>query len=291
MWTLILAVLVLWILTGFKSSRPDGTYLKKMPPYRRMMNFIMPTSNESVVYYDSYINATELIKYLKENKEKHSVDITHCAVRAFATAFVETPQVNRFVCGKRLYQRKGAFATFSMKRKYKDKAAKLAVVKLELPPQETFGGLCQRINSSIKVERSGKATYADKEFNLFLKIPTFFLDKLVRLFFWLNRSNLLPNAFMKNDAMFTSVVIANLGSLDMGAGYHHLYEWGTCPLFMMIGKIEDKAIVVDGKVVVQPTLHARYTYDERIDDGLTARSAIETIKRVLENPLTELADL
>ncbi len=31
-------------------------------------------------------------------------------------------------------------------------------------------------------------------------------------------------------------------------------------------------------------LHIRFTYDERIDDGLNARFGIESVRRVLANP-------
>ena len=70
----------------------------------------------------------------------------------------------------------------------------------------------------------------------------------------------------------------------MRAGFHHLYEWGNCPLFMMVGKIEDRPVVEDGKVVVQKTMHIRWTYDERIDDGLTSSYGMAAARKLLENP-------
>jgi hypothetical protein len=96
--------------------------------------------------------------------------------------------------------------------------------------------------------------------------------------------NLLPATFIDNDPLYTSAFVANLGSLDMGAGFHHLYEWGTCSAFLMAGRIEERPVVVDGRVVARKTLHARWTYDERVDDGLNARFALESFSRVIENP-------
>ena len=55
-------------------------------------------------------------------------------------------------------------------------------------------------------------------------------------------------------------------------------------MFMMTGKIEDRPAVVDGQVVVRKTLHIRWSYDERIDDGLNARFGINAVHRALENP-------
>jgi hypothetical protein len=91
--------------------------------------------------------------------------------------------------------------------------------------------------------------------------------------------------------MYTSIFLANLGSLDMDPGYHHLYEWGNCPLFMMVGRIQDRPVVVDGELVVRKTLHIRWSYDERIDDGLNARFGIESVKRALEDPFVFLGCL
>jgi pyruvate dehydrogenase E2 component (dihydrolipoamide acetyltransferase) len=77
----------------------------------------------------------------------------------------------------------------------------------------------------------------------------------------------------------------------MGAGYHHLYEWGNCPMFVMAGQIEDRAIVVDGEVVVEPILPLRFSFDERINDGLTAKSAIDLLRDCLERPDQYISDV
>lgn len=275
---------ILWVLVNMKTSRPDGDLVKNLHPYRRMMFYTMITRNESVVYFDEYINAEPLLAYLEKANQKFECNLTHAIVAGTAVGFAENPEMNRFVSGYRLYQRKGIHLAFSMKRKKLDKKAKIAVVKQEITPRMTFQDFCEVVNSKINVERSGKKTYADKEFNLFTKLPRPVFHRAFGLFRQLNYWNLLPNSFIANDPMHVSMFTANLGSLNMGAGFHHLYEWGTCPLFMMVGKIEDRPTVVDGEVIVQKTMHVRFSYDERIDDGLTAGQGIQTFKEVMENP-------
>ena len=284
-WTAVVVVLVVvWLILGFKTSRPDGTYRKNLHPYRVLMQYIMPTRNESVVYFDSYVNAEPLMNYLTEAKKKFKVDVTHTLVAAFNVALAENPRMNQFSVGRRLYARNGRYLTFSMKREQMNKRAKLSVVKLKMLDGENFQQLCERVNGNIKVERSGQKTYADKEFDLFLFLPRPLLRGAASLLRTVDYFNLLPASFIENDGMYTSLFMANLGSLGMGPGYHHLYEWGTCPLFVMVGKIEDRPVVVDGEIVVQKTMHLRFSYDERIDDGLTARYGIDSAVRVLENP-------
>lgn len=281
---IVLGVLVvLWVLGHLKTSRSDGTPVR-VHPYRRLMFFIMPTRNESVVYFDWSVNAEPLLAYLEKAKARFGADITHAAVAAANLGLAESPAMNRFVSGRRIYQRNGRFLTFSMKRTARDKTAKLATVKMEMRDGETFAELCTRMNEQIGVERSGKRTHADKEFDLFNILPRPLLrgaEKLLRL---LDYFNLLPYAFIKSDPLYTSIFVANLGSLDMAPGYHHLYEYGNCPLFMMVGRVEEVPAVVDGQIVVQKRLHIRYTFDERVDDGLTARFGMQTAARVLEDP-------
>ena len=285
-------VLLVWAL-NLKTSRPDGTHVANLHKYRQMMFYIMPTRNESVVYFDEFIDAENLLAYKKEAEEKFGtdVDITHITVAACALGFTENPRMNQFVMGYRLYKRKGTWLSFSMKRKKLDSKAKLSVVKQEITPGLTFRELCEQVNAKINVERSGKKTYADKEYDLFTMIPRPVLYRLMKLTRQLNYWNLLPGSFIEPDPMHTSMFIANLGSLKMRAGYHHLYEWGTCPLFLMVGKIEEKPVVVDGEIVVKKMMQVRFSYDERIDDGLTASRGIQTMKEALEDPRAVLGCL
>ena len=289
----VAAIFVLWLLLNMKSSRPDGVVIKNLHKYRTMMFYVMPTRNESVVYFDEYVDAEKLLEYIKDASDAFGipVGITHCVVGSAGIGFHEVPQMNKFVSGYRLYQRKGTWLSFSMKRKRLNKKAKLAVVKQEIRPELTFREMCKEVDARINVERSGKKTYADKEYDLFTAIPRPALHRMTNLFRQLNYWNLLPNSFIEPDPMHTSMFIANLGSVKMRAGYHHLYEWGTCPLFIMVGKVEDKPVVIDGEVVVRPILHLRFSYDERIDDGFTASGGIQSMKDILEDPYATLGCL
>jgi len=282
----ILLVVAAWILLHMKTSRPDGTLIPALHPYRRLMSYIMVGRNESIVFFDSYVNAEPVLDYLREAAEKFEgeVDISHCLIAAGFVGLSENPKMNRFSSGRRLYQRRGVYMTFSMKRRRLDTEAKLATVKLRLEPGETFVELVGRMNREISTERSGTKTYADREFDLLDAMPRPLLRFGVWLLKTLDYYNCLPGSFIEKDGLYTSMFCANLGSLGMGAGYHHLYEWGNCPLFMMVGKVEDRPTVVDGEVIVRKSLQIRWSYDERIDDGLNARFGIDSAVRALEHP-------
>ncbi|HMV68275.1 MAG TPA: 2-oxo acid dehydrogenase subunit E2 [Myxococcota bacterium] len=270
-------------LTQLKTGRSDGD-LVNIHPYRRMMFYIMPGRNESVVYFDRAVRAERLEAYIEQAREAFGANMTHVLTAAVGIGLGENPKMNQFVVGRRLYARRGRWVTFSMKRQKLNKQAKLSAVKMEMQDGETFRELVTRINGQVQHERSGERTDSDKEFDILNLLPRPGLNLAANLLRALDYYNLMPAFFIKGDGMYTSAFIANLGSVGMGAGYHHLYEYGTCPLFIMVGQVEERPVVEDGKVVVGRVLPIRFSYDERIADGLTARFGIESVARVLEDP-------
>ncbi len=285
--TTVLAVFLLWFLLELRTARRDGKLVRSIHPYRRMVPFIMRQRNESVVYFDSQIRADKLLTFVEQAGS--DIRLTHCIVAALGMTLKENPKMNRFVVGRRLYQRNESFVTFSMKRTKLDAQSKIAVVKLAIGPDDCFSDLVEKINERIGVERSDAKTHVDRELDFFLQFPRPILNLAVRFLQGLDYYNLLPASFIRSDGMYTSAFVANLGSLNMDAGYHHLYEWGNCPLFLMVGAVREEAVVEDGTVVVRKILPLRWSFDERIDDGLTARDGLQTVQRILEEPDTHLS--
>ena len=73
--------------------------------------------------------------------------------------------------------------------------------------------------------------------------------------------------------------MANLGSIEIDAAYHHLYEHGNCPLFVTIGKIERVPVVGDGDAIeARDVVRLKWSFDERIEDGLYCARALELLR-------------
>jgi hypothetical protein len=283
----LIALTLALALAEAKTSRPDGVLLRPHP-YRRLLAYITPTRAHATVTFDTVVDAGPLVAWL--DQQGPDVHLTHAVVGACFAALCEVPRMNRFVTGRRLYQRRGEWITFSMKRKRLDRDARIAMVKLGLRPGETFRDLCARIDASIGEQRSDAPTHEDREYRLFDALPRPALRLAVGVARWLDEHNLLPGWFIEPDGLYTSIVVANLGSLGMAPAYHHLYEWGNCPLFLAVGAIEDGVAAVDGRVVVRKQLHLRFTYDERIDDGLNAKFGIDAVVRALTDPRSVLGE-
>src|SRR6187551_3054089 len=144
LWT-VAAIIGIWWLLQLRKSRPDGALVRDVHPYRRVLNHISSAPHDSWVLFDSYVNAEPLLEYVADSKRcaqagvsasAERCDVIHCVIAAAALALGATPELNRFVVGRRLYQRHGCAISFAVKRKRRDRASLLATIKLEVPAEQ-----------------------------------------------------------------------------------------------------------------------------------------------------------
>ena len=291
-WTILFLMgLALMVLLEFKTSRPDGQLVRSIHPYRQLMPFVMKGRNESAFYYEADVPAEPILDYIDRGKKDHGFSFVHCSVAALGATLAKHPRLNQFISGRRLYRRNGGYLTFSMKRKKLDNTSKIAVVKMRLSPEETFREFCERVDAKITVERSNTETQADKEYKVYRSLPRPLLNLGVWLWKTLDYYNLLPGFLMESDGMYTSVFVANLGSFKSEGGWHHLYEWGNCPIFIVLGMTRERVVLEGGVPVSRKFIPIRITLDERIDDGMTAQAGVETFRRIMSNPDRYLGSL
>ena len=113
--------------------------------------------------------------------------------------------------------------------------------------------------------------------DLLLRLPPPIVRVLMRLVHVADAFGLLPASMIESDPMCSSVFVANLGSVGLDAGYHHLWEHGTCPIFCVIGGIQEGP---DGR----RRAVLKWSYDERTEDGLYCAAGLERIRELIESP-------
>ncbi|MCZ6465225.1 MAG: hypothetical protein O7A09_12900 [Proteobacteria bacterium] len=260
--------------------RADATPVRNLSMLRRFMPFVSPRRNESLVYFETEIEVEPALRFLEEQNQRRpperKMTLFHLYLRSIAISLHTRPGLNRFTAGGRLWQRDGVWITFSAKQAIVD-GAKMMTVKRRFEENESLDETVDAVLDSLRGRRRGVETRADKEMNLALYMPPFVIRIGVLLLRAADSLGLLPKKMIDDDPLFTSVFVANLGSLGMEAGYHHVWEYGTCPMFAMMGRIKERH---DGVRVMS----CRYTYDERIEDGLYAGISLAAVKEGLENP-------
>jgi len=266
--------------------RPDGDYIRDLPGTRRIMPFIMRKRNESTVFFEQKLDVSRTLTFLNEFRSRTGLHATmlHLLIYASAQVIKERPHMNRFVAGGRIFQRRGIWISFSAKKR-KTEDAPIVLVKREINPSRSFEELVRQIEGGISEGRSDKHSTTDTELSLIFKLPTILVGWMVWLLRKLDHFGLLPSSYIKKDPLFASMFIVNLGSINLDAGYHHLYEYGNVPMLIMAGRSKEEVVVgPDGNPVVRPMMTLRYAFDERIEDGLYGAGALEIFKKIIEDP-------
>jgi hypothetical protein len=278
-------------------GRRDGVYLRKIDPFMRFFPFIMRGRNESAVYFKQQIDVTELKAYIgRRNRESASSHqgamstIFHAVIAAMVKVATERPQVNRFIIGRRMYQRNFFRCAFVIKREFKDDA-KEEILIMEFKPSDTLDTISKRIMEEVKKTRQAAKLEEENRhgiLNLFqyiMDIPRIILRGVVRFLAWLDYHGWLPSIIINNDPMHTSCFLSNLGSLGVEAPYHHLYEWGTTSAFITVGVVSKAPLVMpDGSIAVRDVMNIAFTLDERISDGYYFAQTIKRFTHLLEHP-------
>lgn len=259
-----------------------------VPAYRRMMPFLMRGKHEAVVFFEQTVDVTATQAWLDRYNEGAGggprATVFHVVLHALAEVLHERPRLNRFVVGRRIYDRRGVFLSFAAKKRMSDDAP-LATVKRAFPRGESFAAMMADLGAAVGEARSDARRPIDKEVDLLLRLPGPVLDAAVGLLRRLDAWGLAPRAMLDPDPMYASAFVANLGSVGIDAAYHHLYEHGNCPLFVTVGKVEPRPVAGDdGAVVMRPSLRLRYTYDERVEDGLYCATSLDLLRRKIEAP-------
>jgi len=265
-------------------ARRDGTLVTDTGVLRRMLPTLMPSRNGSIVYYEQELDLTQTLPWLEARKP--SVTLYELVIAGLVRVWSERPQLNRFTAGGKLYQRNEISFSISVKKSL-DENAPLTSIKAIFDPNDTIDDTCKKVDALIAAGKDReRETESEKEMRLVTKLPVWVMRWLVRLQRFVDWLGLLPAFMTRNDPLYSSAYVVNLGSVGLEAAYHHLYEYGNIPFFVVLGRVKKAPVVDDrGELVVHDVVHIRYSFDERITDGFYTSTALERFRRYIENPV------
>jgi hypothetical protein len=281
-------------------DRPDGERVRGLRAFNAILPYVVRKRNEAAVMFSRDIDVEEAMAYIRRKNgegpapggaaqpkaERHSLFglLIAAAVRTIALK----PRLNRFVHRRAIYQRRGISVSFTVKKTLTE-AATEGSAKIVFGAEDGIAAMVERINAGIEAARSGPPGPDDREFGLAHRIP---LGKaaITLAFRALDRINVAPRRMLDADPLFTSVHVANLGSIGLDAPYHHLYEWGTASVFMVIGRVfqqETRRRPAGGGASAPSLRHfvnVKFTVDERIAEGSYFAHAAALFQRLVAKP-------
>ena len=256
--------------------RKDGKIVKGLDPVHRLMPFLMGKRCDAEVYYTEKIDITDVLKYLEKiNKGKEKYERTtlfHCLITAMAKTIYNRPLLNRFIAGKRLYDRNDISFSFIAKNKLADNAEERLII-LKVNDDMVLSDISNNILNIVSKTRKENTNDINNIIDFVTKGPRLISASIVGGFKLLDFFGLAPKSIMDEDMNFTTCMLSNLGSIGANCCYHHLNNYGTNSIVCTVGIIKDEVIEGKERKIV-----------ERIADGVYFTNSVKILKYILENP-------
>ncbi len=270
-------------------DRRDGTWLRDVDAMHVIMPYLYPnkTDNEAFIMEDIPLQPIE--DYLAARNAKlaegeEEYKLFHVLLAAFVKTITLRPKMNRFIKGGKMFQRNSLSVAFVVKKKFSDNGAEALAFK-EFDENTTIDDVHRIISEEINECRSDKADNSTDKMDMLKKLPRCILRFVMWILHRLDEQGRVPYSLIKTDPNHASCFITNLGSIGLKAGYHHLSNWGTNSLFVVLGKKKKTPIFnEDGSYSMQDTIPIGLTLDERIADGYYYSRTVKLLKYLLANP-------
>ena len=274
-------------------DRPGARYIRDVSGLTTIMLHLMPKRTESEVYLADRIDATELVKFIERKNAEHDnykTTIFHCFVLAVARMLKERPKMNRYVQGRRIFERDSISLTFMAKRRFADNAEE-AFMEVVPKDTDTIDEISHQIYGDVREARKSEHSTGgiDATVDKFAKIPRILLMLVFKILRWLDFWGRVPKPLKEGDSNYSSVLLSNLGSIQGPAVYHHLNNYGTNSIMITVGTLHKEEMVMpDGTKQIRDVLDFGATIDERIGDGFYFVRSLRLVKYIFAHP--ELLD-
>lgn len=279
-------------------DRKDARWVRDVPGLQSIMAHLMYNRTDCEVYLQDTIDVTELMAYLEQKNAQHpeyKTTLFHCFVAVLARMVRERPLMNRYIQGRRTYERYDVSLAFVCKRRFTDHAEE-SLMFLVPKDTDTIEEISKKIIGDVKETRKSEHSTGgvDAILDALAKLPRpllMFVIYLIRLMdFW----GISPDFLTDGDPNYSSVFFSNLGSIKCPSVYHHLNNYGTNSIMITIGTMrKEQKLMEDGTTQVRTVVDIGATLDERIADGFYFARSLKLVKHIcahpelLERPLNE----
>ncbi len=268
-------------------DRFDATYLKDVDSMHFIMPFMYPDRCDNQAFFTFKIDLTNLNAYLvKKNAEnpEYKYNMFQCVVAAALKTIFLRSKLSIFIHNRKMYRRNEVSAAFTVKQEFADNGGEVLAF-LHAKPEWTIDDVHNEIHRQLlKLKTKGYADESTSIIDKLNKAPKWITRPLIGGICRLEKIGLIPPAMVETDPYHSSIVLANLGSIGLPNGYHHLTNWGTTSMFLLIGTIGRLPFYENDTVTFRDGVEIGFTVDERIADGFYFARSIKMLQLFLEQP-------
>ena len=271
---------------GKQKKIKEHRRVKSISPMATMIPFIMVDRVGSQNFITDTMDVEKLEKYMKEKQQQGMTNISmmHIIIAAYVRLVASRPGLNRFIRGQRVWTKRHVDVSLTIKKEMTLESPD-TVVKISLLPDATIEDVYNALNEKIVGYRDNPGGNFDETAKVLSYIPALLLKGVIALLRAMDYFGLIPKFLTDLSPFHCSYFITSMGSLGIPPIYHHLYDFGTCPVFFAFGA-KRRVYEPDSEGVIKRKSYIDYTFvlDERICDGYYYASAMRLLKNIFKNP-------
>lgn len=269
-------------------DRKDAKLIRNVDSMHFVMPIIFPNRCDNEAFISERIDLTNLNKFL-EKKNGDNPEYKYNLFQVIITATLKTiylrPKMNIFIANKRMYQRNDITAAFVVKKLFTDDAQE-AMATIKAKPGANIDTIHDEIYKRVTFCRTdSKGDSTQQLMDILNVIPRFISNSIISFICFLEKRGWAPSFVTAGDPYYSTVLLSNLGSIKLRCGYHHLSNWGTTSVFIVVGEKKIRPFYDEnGNVEMRDSVDIGLTVDERIADGYYFSKTVRLLKTLLENP-------
>lgn len=266
-------------------DRRDATLIRDIDELHIAMAHCYPNRTDNEANITEQIELEPIKQWIARHPdEDFKYTIFHVVVAALLKMLVLRPKLNRFIADRKYYQKNERSIGFIVKKQFSDDGGEgMAVVDAD--ELTTIFDVHESIKKQVVPCKEGKSNDTQNTMEIFKKLPQWLTRIIFNVIRHMSEKGTLPASVTDGDSNHCSAFVTNLGSIGLKCGYHHLSNYGTNSIFVVIGQKKMTPFYDEaGNVTMKETLDIGLTIDERIADGYYYAKSIKIMKKLMENP-------
>lgn len=268
-------------------DRKEGRLLRSLPAFAKFVPFIMPTRNDACNQYEESFEVSDVDRRLRKLRVDgyKGIGILHFIIAAYIRGVSMLPGINRFVVGRRIYARDNIEVVMTVKRSLAIDATE-TTIKVVFEPTDTIFDVYRKMNEKIDEIKTVEGNNNTEDVaEAMCKVPRFLLRFALTILRIMDYFGWLPQSLLDASPFHGSMIITDLGSLRIGPIYHHIYNFGTLPVFISFGA-KRHAYELDrhGNMVDRKYVDCKFVMDERTVDGHYYAQFLQAFRYICQHP-------
>jgi hypothetical protein len=243
------------------------------------------TRPDPTIVWGTEVDAEGLLTFVDQHNQKASIliSVAHVLIGAVGRSLARYPQLNCRVIGSRIYRFRDVNVRMICYDSRRNDVDILMIKQADQVGLEEIARLAWNRQLEIATARN-----SDRVEKTFLSWgPDWSRRWGSRVFWWLDRHFRLPRVGQFDRQLDSAVVVNHLGFVD--APPMTMYKPSKFPdesslLSVTLGRIEQKPVVREGRVVAGQVAPLFVRADHRVTDAYLLSQFISTLRDVLANP-------